>query len=258
MSGIRVLIADDEPLARSALRVLVERAEGFEVAGEAANGIEAVESIEELRPDVAFLDIEMPGLGGFEVIEHLRPPAPRVVFVTAYDQYAVRAFEAAALDYVLKPISEGRLEFTLGRIRAALAAPGAADYEGVLRRVLAGLARSPGDPTPAAPRRLAARQGKRIVLLSLREATHFAIDDALVFAFTRNGRFLVEKTIAEIEQWLEPAGFFRISRGAIVNLDYVRELTPWFSGTWKVKLASGEELDVSRERARQLKERLGL
>lgn len=251
---IRALLVDDEPLGRASLRALVEVTPDFEIVGEASNGIEAVERIEDLQPDVVFLDIEMPGLNGFEVLEQVHP-APRVVFVTAYDEYAVRAFEASALDYVLKPISAQRVESTLKRVRAALTtATPATNYEETLRRTLAEFSRG----SSSLPRRVAARQGKRIVLLGLREVTHFAIEDTLVFAHTREGRFLVEKTIAQVEEWLEPAGFFRISRAAVVNLEFARELMPWFSGTWRLKLSSGEELDVSRERAKLLKDRLGL
>jgi two-component system LytT family response regulator len=244
---LRALIADDEDLARSALRRMLAQASGVEVVGEASNGVEALESIEELKPDVVLLDIEMPGFDGFEVVQHLENP-PAIVFVTAYDEYAVRAFEANAIDYLLKPVRPERLERALERVRQRLSAPEAA-REREVRQV----ARERGGPL----QRIAARRGKRIVIVPVRDIIRIEIEDKLVFAVTASDRVLIEKTITELEAMLEPAGFLRISRGELVNLETVKELLPWFSGTWRVKLANGEERDVSRDRAKQLREAMG-
>jgi two-component system LytT family response regulator len=244
---IRTLLVDDEELGLSTLRRALAAFPDFEIVGEAANGIEAIEVITELRPALVLLDIEMPGLSGFEVVQQLSAP-PAIVFVTAYDEYAVRAFEANAMDYVLKPVQPERLERSLHRVRDRLA-------------------KAPSDPVKlmetvrerSGPiRRLAARRGKRIVIVPLRDVIRIEIEDKLVFAFTASEHLLIEKTISELETLLQSAGFLRISRGELVNLDSVRELMPWFSGTWRVKLSNGEERDVSRDRARQLKEAMGI
>ena len=216
MMKLRALIVDDEDLARSALRRMLTEAGGVEIVGEASNGVEALEAIAELKPDVALLDIEMPGFDGFEVAQHLENP-PAIVFVTAYDEYAVRAFEANAIDYLLKPVRPERLERALARVRARLGTPDAAKVREV--------ARERGGPL----QRIAARRGKRIVIVPVRDIVRIEIEDKLVFAVTLGDRLLIEKTITELEAMLEPAGFLRISRGELVNLETVKELLPWFS-----------------------------
>lgn len=245
---IRTLLVDDEDLARTALRRALASIDDIEIVGEAVNGIEAIEMIGDLRPDLVFLDIEMPGFDGFEVVQQLENP-PVIIFATAYDEYAVRAFEANAIDYLLKPVQPERLERALVRVRQRI--PPRDPGQGTRIKTVA---RERSGPL----RRLAARRGKRIVIVPLREVIRVEIEDKLVFAITANDRLLVEKTIGELEELLEPAGFLRISRAELVNLETVKELVPWFSGTWRVKLANGEERDVSRERARQLKEAMGV
>ena len=248
---LRALIVDDEDLARLALRRLLEEEPEIEVAGEAANGLEAVEQIQDLRPDLVFLDIEMPGLNGFEVVEQMSQPAA-VVFVTAYDEYAVRAFDANAVDYLLKPLRKERLQSALDRVQKRRLASGNAGEEQASKA--AALARQRVGPV----KRLAVRRGKRIVIVPLRDVIRIEIEDKLVFAYTSQEKLLVEKTIGQLEAMLEPAGFLRINRGELVNQEMVRELMPWFSGTWRVKLGNGEERDVSRERAKVLKEAMGV
>jgi len=245
---IRILLVDDEELARSTMRRALAAIPDLEVVGEAGNGAEAIEAIAELRPDVILLDIEMPGFNGFEVVQQVIDP-PIVVFVTAYDEYAVRAFDANAIDYLLKPVQPERLEKTIARVRERVKARTPEHRKGV-----ADIARQRGGPV----RRLAARRGKRIVIVPLRDVNRIEIDDKLVFACTATERLLIEKTIGELEILLEPSGFLRISRGELVNLEKVAELMPWFSGTWRVRLTNGEERDVSRERAKQLKEAMGV
>jgi two-component system LytT family response regulator len=252
---IRTLLVDDEELARSALRrALLASPEfaGFEIVGEAENGVGALEAIEDHRPDRVFLDIEMPGFGGFEVVQQLSR-APSIVFVTAYDEYAVRAFEANALDYLLKPVQPERLDRTLARIRQRFASQTAERSREQDARI-AEIISHRGGPL----KRLAARRGKRIVILPLRDVFRIDLEDKLVFACTSKARVLLEQSIGELEILLQPAGFLRIGRGELVNLEMVKELAPYFSGTWRVKLANGEERDVSRERAKQLKEAMGV
>ncbi|MDQ2898728.1 MAG: LytTR family DNA-binding domain-containing protein [Acidobacteriota bacterium] len=247
---IRALIVDDEDLARVNLRRILDNEENVELIGEAANGIDALEKIGDLNPDVVFLDIEMPGLNGMEVARNMAGEpgsGPLIVFATAYDEFAVKAFEANALDYLLKPIQPRRVREALGRVTAALRS-GRSEYTESLKQVLAGVTLN----------KLAVRRGKRIILLALNEIFQISINDKLVFAHTEKERFLIERTIGELEEMLGDSGFLRISRGEMVNLEHARELIPWFSGTWKVKLSSGAELDVSRDRARRLKEIMGV
>ncbi len=241
---IRTLLVDDEELARTSMRRALADFTDIEIVGEAADGVEALEKIAELKPALVLLDIEMPGLNGFEIVQQLQSDPPAIVFITAYDEYAVRAFEANAIDYLLKPVRQERLERALDRVR-----------RGTQRKTaVADISKERSGPL----RRLAARRGKRIVIVPLRDVIRVEIEDKLVFACTATERLLVEKTIGELETMLAPSGFLRISRGELVNLESVRELIPWFSGTWRVKLANNEERDVSRDRARQLKEAMGI
>ncbi len=211
------------------------------------NCLQAVEAIPALRPDMVFLDVEMPGLNGFEVLQQLADP-PAVVFVTAFDEYAVKAFDADALDYILKPFEAERLERAVARVRERLAGASASANAAVQH------AAKRAGPV----RRLAAKRGNRFVIVPVKDVVRVAIEDKLVFAHTEKERFLVERTISDLETLLELFEFLRISRGELVNIEMVRELIPWFSGTWRVRLAGGGEHDVSRERAKRLREVMGV
>ena len=244
---IACLIIDDEEPARRQLARLLEPHVDIRLAKEAANGLEAIQCIADEQPDVAFLDIEMPGLSGLEVVAQLGTP-PIIVFVTAYDHYAVKAFEANAIDYLLKPVSPSRLAHTLDRVRATLKQPREA-YNASLRATLARTLAGP-------PSKLAAHRGTRVVLLAPKDVLYVVAEDKLVFLCTASERFLVDRTIAEFDALLAPAGFVRISRSIVVNLEHATELIPSSSGTWKVKLSNSVELGVSRERARELKAKI--
>lgn len=241
-----VLIDDEEPARRELARLLRSHAD-IRIAAEAANGVEAIECIADEQPDVAFLDIEMPGLNGLEVVAQLSAP-PVIVFVTAYDHYAVKAFEANAIDYLLKPVSPSRLAQTLGKVRARLMQPREA-YNTSLRATLASTLAGP-------PSKVAAHRGNRVVLLAPKDVLYAVAEDKLVFLCTASERFLADRTIAEFEVLLSPGGFVRISRSIVVNLEHATELIPSSSGTWKLKLSNNVELGVSRERARELKAKI--
>jgi DNA-binding LytR/AlgR family response regulator len=243
---ITVLIVDDEELARVRLRRLLDEIGGVDVLGEAVNGVEAVEKIDDLIPDLVLLDIQMPGMSGFDVIEALGD-VPLVVFVTAFDEYAIKAFEINSVDYLLKPVSKERLEEAVGRARDTLGeGPGLGREIEKLRTMV----RSRG------LERLPVSKGKKIVLLDLDEIVWFSSDEGLVFAHTSDGRFLVNRTLSELEERLDDARFFRIHRSTIVNLNHVREIVPWFSGKYKVVMSdsASTELTLSRSRARDLRE----
>jgi DNA-binding LytR/AlgR family response regulator len=238
---IRALVVDDEEPARRNLISMLDDA--VEVVGEAVNGVEALEKVFELAPDVIFLDVEMPQMNGFEMLAQLSNP-PHVVFVTAYDHHAIQAFEAHAVDYILKPLRRERVAKAVERLRAGLGSSPSVSLRNVLQQF------------PVAMK-IAGRRGKKICLLSPCEVVWIGIEDRLVFLHTAQDRFLVDRTIVELENILSPQGFFRVSRGEIVNLQHAREVIPGSSGTWQLILSNGRELDVSRERSRELRAAMG-
>lgn len=240
---MRALIVDDEAPARERLGRLLAEADGVEIVGEAADGEEAMAQIAELAPDVVFLDIQMPGCTGLELVASLPSPRPRIVFCTAYDQHAVDAFELNAVDYLLKPVNRARLGKSLERLRTTTADP----EPGV-----AGMG-----PTGAAPERLLARKGSVYRVVKAREVTHFVSENSLTKLVAGDQHYWMQPTLNELEERLDAARFFRVSRAAIVNLDAVREVAPLPGGSGEVTLADGTRLEVSRRRFRDLTERLG-
>jgi len=237
---MRILIVDDEAPARDRLKRLLADIEGVELIGQAGDGLRAVELIEQERPDLVLLDIQMPGLDGFGVIEALEEPPP-VVFVTAYDEYAIRAFEVNALDYLLKPIS---------RAREAQAAE--QDLTSRLAPLLESLASQGRYLT-----RLAVRDRDRIRVLDADEVDWIYVENEQTFVHVAGEAYPIRRTLAELEARLDPARFFRAHRSTIVNLDRVKEIIPWFKGSHKLCLTTGAEVDLSRAQARALRKILG-
>jgi two-component system LytT family response regulator len=246
---MRVLIVDDEFPARERLKRLLADIEGVELIGEAASGIQAVEVIERERPDLVLLDIQMPGLDGFEVIEALEDPPP-VIFVTAYDEYAIRAFEVNALDYLLKPFSRERLAKAIRRAQETLAEE--EDFAAQFGPLLESLA-AQGQYLA----RLAVRDRDRIRVLDVGEVDWIGIEGEQVMVHVGDQAYPIRRTLTELEARLDPACFFRAHRSAIVNLDRVKEVIPWFKGSHKLRLTTGAEVDLSRARARALRRILG-
>jgi two-component system LytT family response regulator len=242
---VRILIADDEPPARAKLRRFLAADPEISVAGEAASGTEAVEMIERLRPDLVFLDIQMPGADGFGVLQAIDPAAlPHVVFVTAYDEYALRAFEVHAVDYLLKPFDADRFRTALARakerVRARLPAGDDALNERI-RRVLA-----EARPAPAYLERVLVRTGTRAVFLRTDEVDWLEAEENYVRLHAGRESYLVRGTLAGLEERLDPARFIRVHRSHIVNLASIRELHPWSHGDWMIVLRDGRELMLSR------------
>ena len=252
---LRILIIDDEPLARARTRRLLGEIGGTEIVGEAGSVPEARTAVAAHAPDLLLLDIQMHDSDGFALIESLPEPRPLVVFVTAFDHYAVRAFEANAVDYLLKPFRAERLQAALDRARKDLAQP--AEISARLAQMLADL----GTPRGGATRldRFTVRSGARQLILRAEQILWFGAEDKLVFAATADDRHWVNFTLDQLEQRLDPDRFQRVHRSAIVNLDHAKSLHPGFAGTYRLRLddEARSEVPVSRARAKDLRERLG-
>jgi DNA-binding LytR/AlgR family response regulator len=243
---MRVLVVDDEPAARRRLALMLEELDE-EVAGEAANGVEALEMARERRPDVLLLDIEMPEVDGFDVARHLPEPRPLLVFQTAYDEYALRAFEHAALDYLVKPVTLDGLRRALGRARERLEAPArpAPDPD---PEVLRGLRASVRGNAPRRPR-LLVREGRGHRLVAFDGITRFTADEGVVYAHLDGGeKRLTDYTLAELEERAGEA-FVRASRGELVNAEAVERIVRNGDGSATLGLRGGATVHVSRRRA---------
>lgn len=250
--NIRTLIVDDEPLARDGLRLRLEREEGVEIVGEAVDGPSAVHAIESIRPDLVLLDVQMPGMDGFEVLEaSAESHLPAVVFVTAYDEYAIRAFEVHALDYLLKPVSADRLTEALRRVRHELGREDGDDLQHRLAKLIETVQVERGDSSALRDAngyayRFAVRDHERFVLLKSIEIDW--IESAANYArlHARGSSFLIRTTMSELEKKLDPRRFARIHRSTIVNIDRIKEIRPDAFGDFDVLLDKGATLRLSR------------
>jgi two-component system LytT family response regulator len=250
MTGkIRVLIADDEPLARRGIRQLLEPEADFEIVGEAANGLLALSCCRELSPDLIFLDIQMPLLDGFSFLERLGAGAlPEIVFVTAYDEHALHAFEAGALDYVLKPTDPERFRKTLERVRRRILAGESVQLENKLASLISNL-RAPGENYPE---RIAVRENERIRFLEVEKIDWISSQGNYVEIHAAGEKFLVRETMDGIEKKLNPRSFLRIRRSAIVRIGQIKELRPLFGSEFEVVLKNGLRLNSSRRYRKNL------
>jgi two-component system, LytTR family, response regulator len=249
---IRAFLIDDEPLALKRLGRLLEATKRVVIVGRATDPAQGLAQLADEAVDVIFLDIHMPGLTGFQVVERL-PPGTKVVFTTAYDQHAVAAFEVNALDYLLKPIERGRLNATLDRLATRRAEP-ADDLRGTLERLASSLR---GETHLG---HLASRIGGRVQLIPVDQVTHVFARERATYAATPTGEFMLDTPLVELERKLDPAKFFRVHRGTLVNLGWIHELHADVAGQLVIRLRGDKrpELLVSRDRVRPLKERLGL
>ncbi|MBX7120867.1 MAG: LytTR family DNA-binding domain-containing protein [Opitutaceae bacterium] len=254
-AAVRAVIIDDEPAARRGVRLLLSRDSEIEIVGEAGDGIEAVELIRRERPELAFLDVQMPGFDGFEVLRQAGDAAPAaVVFVTAYDEHALRAFEVHAIDYVLKPYEDARFHSAVERAKAGLRGLDAKALAARLAQLLQFVERTTGESAPAQDSTTAAEWSDRILLKSSGEIYFLKVDeidwieaegDYMKFHVAGKAHLLRE-TMARLEARLDPERFIRIHRSTIVNIDRVRKLTPAFAGDYAVVLADGTKLRLSR------------
>ena len=253
---IRALVVDDERLARDELCYLLESISEIEVVGQAANGYEAITATEELRPELMFLDIQMPGIDGFQVVRQLMSRGgvmPRVIFVTAFDQYAIRAFEVNAVDYLLKPVDKARLSEAVARSRPQIGE--SKPLMDQMERILGALER--GSPL----KRVAVKVSEHYMLVDSKDIVYATVEDGIVsiatdkYTGTSNLR-----TLDELMTSLDPAVFWRVHRSFIVNLQRIKEVIPWFNRTILLKMSDSKETEipVSRSHTKRLKEYLKL
>ncbi len=256
-SRFRVLIVDDEPLARDTLRDLLARDGEVQLIGEYGDGHSALASIRELRPDIVFLDIEMPERGGLEVACSLTPEEmPAIIFVTAYSQHAVSAFEVEALDYVVKPFTDQRFFAALERAKRRVREQQVGELAEKMASLGAELGRTDSPPATEAGEpyltRIRVTASGRTLILKAHQIVWIESDDYYARLHTATGSHLVRASLASFEQRLDPARFLRIHRGAIVNLAAVTEIEHLFKGARRVVLKDGTCLKVSRSRQRQV------
>jgi two-component system LytT family response regulator len=253
---LKVIVADDERPARRFLTGLVKAADHVVLLGEAATGQEAVELIEKVRPDLALLDLQMPEMGGLEVVRHLDAETlPLIAFVTAFDDYAVEAFELNAIDYLLKPVQKERLEATLARarerfqtpepatVRAEALATAAKAYQQAARRQYA--------------ERIPVRRRDEVIIVPVRQIASIVAEGELLHITTiANERYTITHRLHALEERLDPRRFVRLGRGTLANVEVIAKINPMPGGTYVAKLANGQELAVSRIQSRMLRETL--
>jgi two-component system LytT family response regulator/two-component system response regulator LytT len=260
MLTLRTVVVDDERLARDELCFLLGRIPGVEVVAQATNGVEALEIIGDLEPDLVMLDVQMPGLTGFEVARRLLDAglAAHVVFVTAYDRHAIEAFEVNAVYYLLKPVESERLETAIDRVRRRMHSDRAAakTASGDLDRLLQMLGDRHGRRE-----QLAVKVGDRFLLIHAEEVVHASVEDDVITVVTNSLSGTSNyRTLDELQARLDPAVFWRVHRSHLVNINKIREIVPWFSRNYilKMKDAKGSEIPVSRSQTRRLREYLRL
>jgi DNA-binding LytR/AlgR family response regulator len=242
---LRTLIVDDEAPARERLRKLLAQNDLVELIGEAEDGIKAVEMIEKKSPDLVLLDIQMPRLDGFGVIKMLQNP-PLIIFVTAYDEYAIKAFEVNALDYLLKPFTKVRLERAIERAYQEFSKR--TDFSAKLDSLFQTLKEQ-----PRYLERIAVRKGGRIFVINVANVDWIGSEGGLIFIHTKEEKYITNYTLEELESRLNPNMFFRAHRSAIVNLTKIKEIIPWFAGSHRIRLTNGVEVDLSRGQAKELR-----
>jgi two-component system, LytTR family, response regulator LytT len=273
--SISALIIDDEQLARDELKYLLDSVGDVEIVGQGENGIEAVNLIEEHHPDLVFLDVQMPGLDGFAVIQRLvernrlrnggkDAGLPQIVFATAYDQYAVRAFDVNAVDYLLKPFDRSRVSAAVERARARLngGAPAAAEpTSSQIDAILRLLNRTQGPERAAPPAKLIVQAQSRLLLVDQADVCFAAIDEGVIRIVTRSFEGQSKcRTLEELQELLDPALFWRAHRGFVVNINHIREVVPWFKSSYQLRMNDKQqtEIPVSRAQTKRLRELFNL
>ena len=244
---MRALVVDDEPIARRVLREELELFPELLVVGEAGDGKEALQQIAKLQPEIVFLDLQMPVMSGFEVVRNLNgPKLPIVVIVTAFDQHAIEAFEAGAIDYLLKPVGEARLRTAVERARNLLARPA---------EIAANVGRIASIQPPAAPhsKKVVGRTGEEYFLLDADEVLAFQAERELVWIITAKHRLLATQSLRTIEERLAEPPFQRVHRNAIVNINHIRKMSALSSQRWLITLSNALQITVSKRQAHNIR-----
>lgn len=251
---LSAVIVDDEQLARDELSFLLKSIEDVQVVAQGKNGVEAVNLIKEHSPDIVFLDVQMPGLDGFGVIKKLldkKLPLPKIVFSTAYDQYAVKAFEVSAVDYLLKPFDKKRVAQSVQKARKQMKAPApaAGDQLGTLVKIL--------ESQQAQRSKLLVRAAGRLILVDQKDICFASIQDGVITVTTSAGEGQSNcRTLEELLDQLDPSLFWRAHRSYVVNINHIREVVPWFKSSYQVKMSDRKqsEVPVSRAQTKRLRE----
>ena len=280
--SISALIIDDEQLAREELKYLLDEVGGVDVLAQGANGIEAVDLIEEHHPDLVFLDVQMPGLDGFAVIKRLldkrlvdkrlmakrgaqaereAAPLPQFVFATAYDQYAVRAFDVNAVDYLLKPFDRERVAQAVDRARGRMQTSASSEPQSQSQSQIDALLKLLNRPQTAQPNKLIVQAQSRLLLVDQAEICYAAIDEGVIRVVTQGFEGQSKcRTLEELLELLDPALFWRAHRGFVVNINHIREVVPWFKSSYQLRMNDKKqtEIPVSRAQTRRLRELFNL
>jgi two-component system, LytTR family, response regulator LytT len=262
MEDLRVVVVDDEQLAREELCFLLRQVGGLEIIGQAGNGVEALRVIEEYKPDLVMLDVQMPGLTGFEVARRmLDAEAPaHIIFVTAYDQHAIEAFEVNAVDYLLKPVDQARLEVALQRARRRIATDRSLEAGGSINDQLEKIVQLVAD-RQSRRERLAIKVGERFLLVQAEDIIHASlVDDGIAVVTSQHAGTSSYRTLDELQARLDPSVFWRVHRSHLVNINKIKEIVPWFSRNYilRMKDEKATEIPVSRTQTRRLREYLKL
>jgi two-component system LytT family response regulator len=253
---IKAYLVDDEQPALDRLSRMLKATNRVEIVGASVDPVRAIEELSGAKPDVLFLDIHMPGLSGFELLREL-PYPPLIIFATAYDEYALEAFRENSVDYLVKPVSAEELDRALAKVDRFVQGTRDFDVAAALNRIASALDTGPGITRLT---HLTSQVGQKLKIIDLVDVTHIFAQDKLTHAVTPEKSYFIDQTIAELEAKLDPARFFRIHRGVILNFAYLEELHAYFGGraVARLKDSKGTELTVARSRVRALKERLGM
>lgn len=241
---INVLIIDDEPLARSIVRSFISEKEGYKIVGECANGYEGLKSIDALKPDLVFLDIQMPKINGFEMLELVDEPIS-VIFTTAFDEYALKAFETSAIDYLLKPFSQERFDQALEKWKSTRKIEP--------NKVLSELSKQPDDQL-----RIVIKDGSSIKIIPIQDVLYLEAYDDYVKVHTAEKKYLKKKTLSYYEKTLDARQFVRIHRSYVLNLNELTGIEPFEKNNYRAVLKNGERIPISRTAYGPLKESLGV
>ena len=245
MNTIRTIIIDDEELARDSLKLSLKNFDQILIIDECSNGFEAVKSVREHKPDVIFLDIQMPKLNGFDVVELLADEAPNIIFITAYDEYAIKAFDANALDYLLKPVNTERLKIAIERLEEKILSNSKTEYRNILTEFSA-------QNYPL--HRILVKENTKVHVIPVENVSYIEAQDDYILIHTKDNCYLKNERISNLELELDPQIFIRLHRSFLVNIDFINRIESYTKDSRLVRLITGVEIPVSRSGYKKLKQ----